>query len=506
MSRDKRGRLRRLKKIKAKSAKLAWRKGGIGILVWTEHLKSLRKLWVRRYLDPGTGDWKHVLDHWVCRGHTLGRGVLLGNGDLPEMPNKFWEETCINLRDMKFRRKDGPYDDADEANEEPIWESHRHGAPRVTDRDLWEDGMGVRQVKDWKNRRKGRPWRGDHWDTWATRGQGGIGAFGGQRGLDKQRRQISDTIEENLKIIRLSLPAQWAKEQLVAFFTPQGHPRYGRIVSINNLRRLRRVRLTTYGEPIVCRDYIRTPRLIYDERGDTVQGDPLWRVRVNMEGRVTGIAGITFPRTSNYRAPAVDGGEINFDAMTAKELTRDGVDRTTQRPTCEKPGRWPVQLRLRAYETINWGEVWDTFKIGLATPVDFGTRFRMIHGDLGTRSKRGEPGGCRLGCGCAVEKHIHIIECPRLQPLWNKLTNILESARGRPYRQRSQAILLGWTTEGGAIEKASTALFSMLLKIINIEWFKVILKNRAFDYAKVWKIFWGRARRQWNETAKDKEY
>ena len=33
---------------------------------------------------------------------------------------------------------------------------------------------------------------------------------------------------------------------------------------------------------------------------------------------------------------------------------------------------------------------WDTFKIGFATPVDYNTRFRMIIGDLATRSKRGE--------------------------------------------------------------------------------------------------------------------
>ena len=43
-------------KIKLNTANLAWKQGGIGCLVWTEHLKSLRKLWIRRYLDPGTGD------------------------------------------------------------------------------------------------------------------------------------------------------------------------------------------------------------------------------------------------------------------------------------------------------------------------------------------------------------------------------------------------------------------------------------------------------------------
>ena len=197
---------------------------------------------------------------------------------------------------------------------------------------------------------------------------------------------------------------------------------------------------------------------------------------------------------------------MTIDEMTAKDMTRDQVDRTTVRPTCERIARWPVELRLHPNETIKWSEVWDTFKIGLATPVDFGTRFRMIIGDLGTRSKRQEPGGCRLGCGCPTEKHVHLLECPRLQPLWNKLTRILTRARGKPFKRRSQAILLGWTTRDGRIEKASTALFSMLLKIINIEWYMVIHKNRAFDYTKVWQIFWTRAKRQWEETARDKEY
>ena len=49
-------------------------------------------------------------------------------------------------------------------------------------------------------------------------------------------------------------------------------------------------------------------------------------------------------------------------------------------------------------------------------------------------------------------------------------------------------------------------MFSMLLKIINIEWYMVIHHNQAFDYSKVWTIFWTRAERQWKETARDKEY
>ena len=149
--------------------------------------------------------------------------------------------------------------------------------------------------------------------------------------------------------------------------------------------------------------------------------------------------------------------------------------------------------------------MWDTFKIGIATPVDFGTRFRMIIGDLGTRSKLGEAGGCRLGCGCAQEKHIHLLRCPVIKPIWNKLITILQTLRGKPFRQKEQAILFGWTTDDKTIEKGSTALFSMLLKIIVIEWTAVWRLGIQFDPDKVWRIFWSRAKRQWEETKADKE-
>jgi len=145
-----------------------------------------------------------------------------------------------------------------------------------------------------------------------------------------------------------------------------------------------------------------------------------------------------------------------------------------------------VELNLPQGETIEWEEVWDTFKIGLATPVDFGTRFRMIHGDQ--------------------EKHIHLVRCRRLQPMWRKLIRILERLRGSRFVDWRQAVILGWTKAEGKIEKGSVALMSMLLKIIVIDWYRMIREQREFDYQKVWRIFWSRAERQWKETARDKEY
>lgn len=186
-------------------------------------------------------------------------------------------------------------------------------------------------------------------------------------------------------------------------------------------------------------------------------------------------------------------------------MTALAVEKKTNRPTCERPSRWPIELGLLAGEQIDFKAVWKTFTVGIATPVDFGTRFRMIHGDLHTRSKRGESGGCRLQCGCPQEKHIHLVQCPKILPLWQKIRAILEGARGKPFKCWQQTIILGWSTQEGPIEKGSVAMLSILLKVIVIAWVLVLHRNKPFRADKVWRIFWTRAQMHWEELVRDKE-
>jgi hypothetical protein len=137
---------------------------------------------------------------------------------------------------------------------------------------------------------------------------------------------------------------------------------------------VRRVRLNAQGKPLDCAEIVRVPPgRALNERGMATSGGPLWKVRIDSAGRVTGIAGVTFPRLENYKATLTSGKTITVAEMTAKEITRSQVDKTTERPTCEAANRWPIELGLAPGESIDWSKVWDTFKIGLATPVDFGS-------------------------------------------------------------------------------------------------------------------------------------
>ena len=511
------------RKIKEDSAKLAWRKGGIGLLVWSEHLKSLRKKWALRYLNHERGAWKEVLDTWMCKGHTLGRGVVFGGGDLPDAPNEFWKKVFEEFRELSIAGTKNEYEDPEEAEEEPIWEGRRITRPNVSigHKEVWDEELGLRQVKDWINRGTGRPWSTGQWLIWARRGAGEQ-SLGGRNQVAREYRKIEGEIDEEIQLIRRKSAHAWEAGEIVAYYDTKGDYGLGEIIRPAHPHILKQVVLTTQGEKMTKNKIVIVPQQARDERGARVQGPPVWKTRwktVEKSGSkgkkkeekemievFDGVAGISYPRTQNYEVELQNGETEKLEAVTVKQMTRSAVDKTTKRPTCERPDRWPVELGLRQGENIDWDKVWDTFKIGIATPVDFGTRFRMLIGDLGSRSKRGEQGGCRLGCGARDEKHIHLVKCRRLQPMWNKLIRILETLRGSRFRDWRQAVIMGWTTSEGNIEKGSVAMMSMLLKIIVIEWYKMIREQREFDYEKVWKIFWKRAERQWKETARDKEY
>ena len=303
-------------------------------------------------------------------------------------------------------------------------------------RERWDEDLGVRQVKDWIDRGTSKPYRNYQWLEWARRGAG-LNSLGGRARVITDHGRIADAIEENLDEVDKMRPPSWEAKEIVGHFDNKGTLKLGQIKSANNAHLLQRVSLSTNGEAILENKMDNVPAQAYDERGDKVNGPPIWKTRwietktqdqkslktetskkyaedEDKARAFDGIAGITYPRLKNYQV-TLNETETDITEITVKEMTRDAVDRSTARPTCEADDRWPVELRLQPGEKIDFDEVWDTFKIGIATPVDFGTRFRMIHGDLGTRSKLGEPGGCRLGCGCRIEKHIHLVECHRLQ-------------------------------------------------------------------------------------------
>ena len=488
------------RKIKHSTSILKWRKGGIGALDWEEHLRSLRKKWVLRYLDNTQGDWKSLLDYWVRIGHKLGRGVMASKAPPPQMPNEFWTRAAKEFKELKIERKEHTPCTAYEAAEESVWEGRlMEGKVNTKYSELWQSELGLWQVRDRIDRGSERRWRGSQWKEWAENHGAGILDFGGLRAMRTQWKKIVRKTRDLVHTALQIYPEQFLIKEIVAYYDKYGDLGFGEIISTSKPHILKKMKLWHDGT-FHHENEIITLRRTYDHAGERDTGPRIRKIRYDDDYRFSGVQGLTYFQPDNYTV-----AKKPLLKLTVKKMTELAVKSKTKRPTCEKNTRWPVELQLGQDAPIKFSEVWKNFSIGLATPVDFMTRFRMIQGDLPTRSKRGEAGGCRLGCGNPREKHIHLVQCPRLTPMWNKLREILEQARGKNFKQYEQITILGWSKEDGIVEKGSMALLSMLLKIIVIAWVKVLLRGQQFESGKVWRIFWTRARRQWHEFTRDKE-
>ena len=97
------------RKMTQEAAYNPWGKGGIGMLHWPSHIKALLAKWAIRYMDPGKGAWKLILDHWIGDNFYCSRGVLLSSiptekilGGIPDSfpVLKFWREAVKAFREL----------------------------------------------------------------------------------------------------------------------------------------------------------------------------------------------------------------------------------------------------------------------------------------------------------------------------------------------------------------------------------------------------------------------
>ena len=181
---------------------------------------------------------------------------------------------------------------------------------------------------------------------------------------------------------------------------------------------LREYKIFTNGTFIKVNGIITAPLQARDEQGNIVGGERI-TTPIIQGSTILGTKEFTNPRVHRWTAK-LNGVTTRTEHIVVKEMTDHITQLTIERPTCERPERWP---RIFGVAYIDWEEVWDWFRQGLATPIDFGPRFKMIHGLLGTANKMGAAGGCRLGCGAAREDHVHVVRCPILRKMWNKLRN-----------------------------------------------------------------------------------
>ena len=123
----------------------------------------------------------------------------------------------------------------------------------------------------------------------------------------------------------------------------------------------------------------------------------MWKVKIDGTGKNAGTAVKPWVKrspgckTTEPTWQTEEQGSMTIQNMTAKAITRDRVNRTTEQPmaTSERVNREPVELGMGANEAIGWGKVWDTFKIGVH---GYASRFRHAFSDADIGDQTCKPG------------------------------------------------------------------------------------------------------------------
>ena len=167
--------LRNLPWVSKEARNLPSKEGGLSLLNWTAHVKALQvKTWLQ-YRDGNRGEWKPVLDQWVCRFFeqrgapfsTVATEYILAplstrGSALP----KFYKTSMKSLKELHLTPiKHNSYTDAEEARAEPLWCSHRHNikVPNAWD---WRKHLHTNRVNDLVNHDTEQGWTRNELQEW----------------------------------------------------------------------------------------------------------------------------------------------------------------------------------------------------------------------------------------------------------------------------------------------------------------------------------------------------
>ena len=123
------------------------------------------------------------------------------------------------------------------------------------------------------------PHRGYKWLEWIRKNGGSEADFGGRDRIRKDHSTIESAIRETVSTARKGTKPTWEKNEIIAYFDAEGNMGLGKLILASRLTTFKKIELNTQGEAYEVRKIVTIPTQAYDEKGEEVTGDPIWKVR-----------------------------------------------------------------------------------------------------------------------------------------------------------------------------------------------------------------------------------
>ena len=188
-----------------------------------------------------------------------------------------------------------------------------------------------------------------------------------------------------------------------------------------------------------------------------------------------GIAESSFPHPKEWRLGAIDK---DMDKVSVRDLTKEFTRQFIKEPTCKKA--WEKRLG-----ELNWVGIGRRYTVGIMTPKDFGSHFKLIlHRAMfcNKHNPNATSPNCRL-CGLHPESVHHFGTCITLKPIFQALRTI---DKGTSWDD-AKLNLLGEYDNRGTIPPGISMVHFNVWKFILIDITKKGIKDAPFLPEKVLK-------------------
>jgi hypothetical protein len=439
--------------IKEEASYKPWTQGGAGIMHIRSHIRAFKAQWIVKYLDPSDTPWKDILDHWIGDRFRLGRGILLAHSNVnftTRVPDSApYLKACIKeFLSLKIKQDVSFLSEASQG--EPLWFNKRFSTHfNAAERNAWTRDIDTYRLSDLASVTGALFTRAD----WVN--------FIQLASDDKDQQWFSDRLSEVDKLLNAIPPN--INRMLTA---PTTQPAVGQYVLVKRHRNLTHAVITQNGADEIWLDangfphltgatvdlsppatstplttWIKRKKLFdspfeNDDDDDDEDEKPPPRVAIGLPTTKAFplddgwyLDGQT-PRKDQKSRPSSSGDDHRrMSDLTIKSITQHLTSIITEgeQPNCI--GAWRSNLP----DAINFKNVFASFGTPLSDPTEEDAWRKLVHRAWSSRNRYpGKDHRCRLGCPCADESQLHMIECPLAAPYWRAVSTFCTSVLKSP--------------------------------------------------------------------------
>ena len=388
-----------------KSLSYPFKKGGAGLINWTNHVTALQAQWIIKLIHPRQADWMKIIDHWLG-GVEFRKDLFLNNSNsdwqriLKSIPKQaaYFRECVKSFRKLGLKQELNISDlkHVETLQAQPIFRNFicnlrlkratetrwrkagytcwLHLIARDHSRMLTPRELAEEMYSNDSNIPKSR------WKREATKILGSVPAAHTQALLTNRK--------------------DYSNKELIRFQDDLNETVFGRVIKDNNTEMIQELNVddsgfyTEIGSPHDTHNWDNSDWALTDRAA-------IWHDSSHYP--IRGIESTSYPQDQGWTMCKTEE-VLRLSQCSISKATTALQLKHSKPPNCERI--WNEKVGI----TLPWRAIWKMLGTFLTNPRDEEAYFKLLHRKLNTRTKdsRSTTKMCRMKCGC-LETQLHLV-------------------------------------------------------------------------------------------------